>query len=738
MRRALLVSIVLLTLVAPLARVVPAHGSPPLHDIIKAEDARSGIALEPLTRDTDPQVRARAVRALGRLQDPQYLGCFTERTRDDDGKVRAEAIFAIGQLDSGLAESPLLDLLGTTRPLDERLLVITAVGRVAAGDGAGHVRLVSLLADSDPAVRAKAALALEDLAYRLRRVSPPWIPPAADVQALLPLLVPSQPVDVRVAAAGALTRFAWLPQSKTRTAPAWAVSALAALKPLLKAPEADVRMRALQAIGEVAAPDLLPTEVGRALTDADWRVRVAAVDSVGRAAPAGRTWPVLLAQELQDPHALVVLVSLRSLEALANRHHTKPGRDVYGVYLDVARPLQVRADALRIAVAFQDFGGQPAPLPFGAAGPASPHGRVVTDAWKKVWRLRRALAEGSAAYLVSDVKDLTAETLFSQYQVTLRPFLTDPDARVRGAAVEACGAMLRAASSIVPVVDAKPSDEVATAMRGDLFARLADKDEVVRATAAGVAAELGLKSAVPAIVDSLEKMRSAKDAEAMVSLIEALGALRDVRALPLLETLSRDDSDAVATAAVKAAAAVHGEAPRFEMRSRKVTAVSSEALAFVDAQTAPGARPLRAVIHTRYGDVTVRLFVAEAPLTVYSFVKLARAGYFDGLTFHRVVPNFVAQGGDPRGDGWGGPGYTIRCEVNPVPYQRGTVGMALAGKDTGGSQFFITHSPQPRLNGRYTVFGQVVTGLDVLDRLTEGDSMRIEVLEPQSLAPGRS
>jgi cyclophilin family peptidyl-prolyl cis-trans isomerase len=103
--------------------------------------------------------------------------------------------------------------------------------------------------------------------------------------------------------------------------------------------------------------------------------------------------------------------------------------------------------------------------------------------------------------------------------------------------------------------------------------------------------------------------------------------------------------------------------------------------------------------------------------------RLAIAGYFRGLTFHRVVPDFVVQGGDPRGDGEGGPGFTVRCEVSPRRYVRGTVGMALAGKDTGGSQVFVTLSPQPHLEGRYTIIGTVVSGMEALDGLAEGDGM---------------
>jgi cyclophilin family peptidyl-prolyl cis-trans isomerase len=129
----------------------------------------------------------------------------------------------------------------------------------------------------------------------------------------------------------------------------------------------------------------------------------------------------------------------------------------------------------------------------------------------------------------------------------------------------------------------------------------------------------------------------------------------------------------------------------------------------------------RAVVTTTKGELTLELFSEDAPLTVENFISLAEQGFFDGLTFHRVVPNFVVQGGDPRGDGDGGPGYQIRCEINERPFQRGSVGMALSGKDTGGSQWFICHLPQPHLDGGYTCFGQVIDGFEVLDRIVRQD-----------------
>jgi len=108
-----------------------------------------------------------------------------------------------------------------------------------------------------------------------------------------------------------------------------------------------------------------------------------------------------------------------------------------------------------------------------------------------------------------------------------------------------------------------------------------------------------------------------------------------------------------------------------------------------------------------------------------------RRGFYDGLTFHRVVPDFVAQGGDPKGDGSGGPGYSVRCEITLRHYQTGSVGMALSGKDTGGSQFFVTLSPQPHLDGRYTLFGEVVEGMDAVRALVEGDRILQATIEPR-------
>ncbi|WP_064093292.1 peptidylprolyl isomerase [Rossellomorea aquimaris] len=126
------------------------------------------------------------------------------------------------------------------------------------------------------------------------------------------------------------------------------------------------------------------------------------------------------------------------------------------------------------------------------------------------------------------------------------------------------------------------------------------------------------------------------------------------------------------------------------------------------------------------------LFPNEAPGTVENFEKLAKEGFYDGLNFHRVIPGFVSQGGCPNGSGMGGPGYTIKCETegNPHKHEAGSLSMAHAGKDTGGSQFFIVHDPQPHLNGVHTVFGKVTSGMDIVNSMRNGDVMeKVEVFD---------
>jgi peptidyl-prolyl cis-trans isomerase B (cyclophilin B) len=130
-----------------------------------------------------------------------------------------------------------------------------------------------------------------------------------------------------------------------------------------------------------------------------------------------------------------------------------------------------------------------------------------------------------------------------------------------------------------------------------------------------------------------------------------------------------------------------------------------------------------AVIKTAKGDLTLELYPQDAPVTVNSFVSLARKGFYNGLTFHRIIPGFMAQGGDPTGTGSGGPGYKFQDEFSSRTHQAGSLSMANSGPNTNGSQFFICYAPQPHLNGKHTVFGQLTQGMDALKQLVNGDKM---------------
>ena len=138
----------------------------------------------------------------------------------------------------------------------------------------------------------------------------------------------------------------------------------------------------------------------------------------------------------------------------------------------------------------------------------------------------------------------------------------------------------------------------------------------------------------------------------------------------------------------------------------------------------------KAIMEMDKGNIVLELYDADAPNTVGNFETLINKGYYDGLTFHRVVPGFVIQGGCPKGTGTGGPGYTIKCEINPNKHVKGALSMAHAGKDTGGSQFFICLGDFPHLDGVHTVFGKVLEGMDVVEKVAPGDKMnKVTVIE---------
>lgn len=260
---------------------------------------------------------------------------------------------------------------------------------------------------------------------------------------------------------------------------------------------------------------------------------------------------------------------------------------------------------------------------------------------------------------------------------------------------------------------------------------LQDADPAVRAGALAWLVDFPVID-LDAILESMVRGRRDRMLDARLAAVRALGSVADSRplergaALIELETLAEDDELLVRREAIRVLTGLGQDAPKLgAVESRKPVQVYRD----IALRTS---KPRQVRIETQRGSVVVRLACPEAPLTCLNFLQLAGQGFFDGLEMHRVVPDFVVQGGDPRGDGSGGPGYTVRDEINLLRYDGGVLGMALSGPDTGGSQFFITLSSQPHLDGGYTAFGRVVQGFEVLPRILQGDTI-LSIREATSL-----
>jgi cyclophilin family peptidyl-prolyl cis-trans isomerase/HEAT repeat protein len=304
------------------------------------------------------------------------------------------------------------------------------------------------------------------------------------------------------------------------------------------------------------------------------------------------------------------------------------------------------------------------------------------------WRVRAALADTLATLPPGIVLD------------RLRSMLTDEDKRVIPSVL---AALTRLRATDVPKVLIERLDD------SDFGVRAAAARELGRLKPAG-GAELLRKAYQTALPDSAYSARTA-----------ALDALVEYGPDEALETVRSALEDKDWAVRVHAADLMARLEPSSDVRARIRPAPGQPSARYDDPQAiAPEFSP-HVFIETARGTIEFELAVLDAPQTAWNFMALARKGYFNGLEVHRVVPNFVIQDGDPRGDGSGGPGYSIRDELNERPFLRGAVGMALAWPDSGGSQYFIVHSPAPHLDARYTAFGHVVNGMDVVDRIRQGD-----------------
>ena len=311
---------------------------------------------------------------------------------------------------------------------------------------------------------------------------------------------------------------------------------------------------------------------------------------------------------------------------------------------------------------------------------------------------------------------------------------SDPDWRVRAAAAEGLGQADPAAGSATLIAMLGDADQrvlpaVLEALAAGavpelpelLLGRLEAPDVVVRSTAARLLGKLRPPEAEAALIAAYDAAVPDASFLARAAIVEALGGYGGDAALETLRRALRDRDWVVRVRAAEHLARLEPESnPDNQIRPAQGLRRVDHAASHL---TRPSVSP-HVYIETGRGTIEIELAVLDAPLTAESFTVLARQGFFDGLTFHRVVPAEAVYSGDPRSDDNGGPGFTLRDEPNQLPFLRGTVALARDDADSGGSRFFITQAPQPQLDGRYTAFGRVVAGMEVVDALQTGE--RIE------------
>jgi cyclophilin family peptidyl-prolyl cis-trans isomerase/HEAT repeat protein len=438
------------------------------------------------------------------------------------------------------------------------------------------------------------------------------------------------------------------------------------------------RAEIARGLAKSAAGDSLADEAYPALfrlaSDPDARVRVNAIRSMATYGPRARA-DVVRATRDSDPNVRVA--AAQSLATVISKSDADFG-ELLAADTGVAYRTSVLASAVR-------------------AGMRPPE--LTTWLQSGDWRLRAAVASANGD---------STDRAFAISRAM--PLVSDPDPRVRASAYGA----------IAPPSSMAMEPEVHAA----LIRGLSDPDLFVRANVIGILGEKPSAADFPAVLASYRGSSNDSSNDARLSAVQYFAALwkkDSVTPPPQVRTALSAlpiPSDPLERAAGKGVAFFSSwssvvEAPR--------PAGWYEAVLRAVLLPVYRGKPPHATIHTVKGDLRVELFGADAPITVNNFLTLARSGYYRNTRFHRVVPNFVIQDGDPRGDGNGGPGYAIRDEMNRNRYERGALGMALSGPDTGGSQYFLTHSPQPHLDGHYTVFGKLISGFDVLDRIVQGD-----------------
>jgi HEAT repeat protein/cyclophilin family peptidyl-prolyl cis-trans isomerase len=618
-----------------------------------------------LLTDPEARVRRRAALAIGHVGLREGVPTLVALLADPDAEVRQMAAFALGLIGDTAARDPLITALADSSPLVQGSAA-EALGLI--GDQASATAIGRMVAQVLPAGGLAQPPADDDDVRR----DTPTAAFRLGVFALVRLRA-YEPLAAAVLDASGQPRVRWWPV-------AFALQrledkrALNALLTLAKDGNAYTRAFAVKGLGALkdrtALPVLMPL-----LSSGDRAVLIETVRALGRIGDPDAAEPLLkiITDAKAEAH-----VRLEAVTAIGNVH--APG--VADTLLDIlSDPTpSIRAAALRSL----------------AAADAENFVTVLSGLDPDShWSVRAALA--------TLLGTLTVEA----GQPRLLAMLNDVDQRVIPPVLAALG-KLKAPGAVDIMVERLKADDI-----------------VVRAAAAAALGDLKPAAGAQALAEAYRFGQRDQNYTARAAALGAIAKYGAAGAVPVLTSALADKDWAVrvrAATLLKPLDPAAAAAAETQMRPAPTTVPAD---VYESARIATPQVSTQAFIDTDRGTIQIELAVIDAPLTVENFVTLARKGYFNGLSIHRVVPNFVVQDGDPRGDGEGAPGYSIRDELNERPYLRGTVGMALdPWPDSGGSQFFITHSPQPHLDAKYTVFGRVIAGMEVVDQIQQWDVIR--------------
>jgi cyclophilin family peptidyl-prolyl cis-trans isomerase/HEAT repeat protein len=640
--------------------------------ITQAEDERRwDDELRGLLSNRSAAIRKRAALAAGRIGNEDSVPALTALLRDAEPSVRAMAAFALGEVESPAAAEVLIAIVKNNNERGElRARALEALGKIAG----------ALPQEQQAGQRVLGAVIREALEVEAKQ-------PAANQ--LTVLLGITAALRARPAEIGpTLAKFLNSPDSRVRSDAANALARLRLkdgnerLRFLVDTDrDPNVRANAARVLGITEDKDSFPLLLSRATSDSDERVRVSGIRALAA---------------LKNPNAADLLL----------KHVTSNRNEILEIATTVGRliPQTNYNDAIfwfRTANEKLNHTAPEIEIAFARVAPVA----YLADLEKlnppTDWRATAAIANALAEYATLPDAVKTKAELAAAAEARLRKMLD------YGNAEYAMPDVLRALAAF------KPKD-----LQQILLAHLQKPDVIVRGTAADLLGDQPPSNEITqALINAWSRANNDLLNDAVLSILDSLGKQKTAAANDALKTGLNSPDHLVR----RRAATLLKQNGAGDFSAKIGTVTTRNKAADYRRALARSGRKVTALVTTTRGSFTIELLPSEAPLTVDNFVQLAQRNYYRGTTIHRVVPNFVIQDGDPRGDGNGGPGYQIRCEINEVPYDRAVLGMALSGKDTGGSQWFVTHAPQPHLDGGYTVFGRVIDGMEVVDKIERGD-----------------